>query len=76
MRLALLVVAVLGVSCGTNTATCSGAGSFAICDADEWTSLPTRGVGTRLMECSDGRTTIRVCANGCVIGGTGSDVCR
>lgn len=76
MRLALLVVAVLAAGCGNTTATCSGSGSFSICDSDEWSELPTQGTGTRLMVCDSGRASFVRCSAGCVANGGGSDVCR
>lgn len=69
----LVVIAIAVSGCGPQD-TCSG--NFAICDSDEWSSLPTHGTGTRLMECVDGRPTFTLCANRCVARGGTSDVCN
>lgn len=75
MRFALAVAAVLAVGCGPQDE-CSGSASFAICDADHWNGLPSRGTGTRLVQCDNGKPTFTLCANGCVATGSSSDVCR
>jgi hypothetical protein len=69
----LMVIAVLLAGCGPQDP-CTGTGSN--CGELHSSSMSPPGTGTHLFQCVDGHTQLTYCAKGCVIGGSGADVCN